>query len=145
REVSVAEFFVTPKTDNQRENALQHNEVLASIVIPASSRGLHSATYEVRHKTALDWPLAAAAVAVKLEDGKVTASKVVLGHVAPIPWQSPDAAKELMGKTVNESVAAGAGEAAVRGAKPLSQNAYKVKLAKVAVKRALLAAVKGEA
>jgi len=42
-------------------------------------------------------------------------------------------------------VAASAGEAAVRGAKPLSQNAYKVKLAKVAVKRALLAAAKGGA
>ena len=145
REVRVADFFVIPKSDNQRESVLQHNEVLASIVIPASSRGLRSATYEVRHKTALDWPLAAAAVAVKLEGGKVTSSKIVLGHVAPIPWQANEAGKELTGKAINESLAAGVGEAAVRGAKPLSQNAYKVKLAKVAVKRALLAAVKGEA
>jgi xanthine dehydrogenase YagS FAD-binding subunit len=145
REVSAAEFFVIPKSDNQRENILQPNEVLASIVIPASSRGLRSATYEVRHKTALDWPLAAAAVAVKLEGGKVTSGKIVLGHVAPIPWQATDAARELTGKAINESVAASVGEAAVHGAKPLSQNAYKVKLAKVAVKRALLAAVKGAA
>ena len=145
REVSVAEFFVIPKSDGQRENVLQPNEVLTSIVIPASSRGLRSATYEVRHKTALDWPLAAAAVALKLEGGKVTAARIVLGHVAPIPWPADNAAKELVGKAINESVAASAGEAAVRGAKPLSQNAYKVKLAKVAVKRALLAAAKGGA
>lgn len=145
REVRVADFFVTPKSDHEREHVLQYNEVVASIVIPASSRGLRSATYEVRHKTALDWPLAAAAVAVKLEGGKVSAGKIVLGHVAPIPWQAHEAAKELTGKAINESVAASAGEAAVRGAKPLSQNAYKVKLAKVAVKRALFAAVKGEA
>ena len=144
-ELSAADFFVIPKTDNQRENVLQPNEVLSNIVIPASSRGLRSATYEVRHKTALDWPLAAAAVAVKLEGGKVTSCKIVLGHVAPIPWQASDAAKELTGQVINESVAASVGEAAVRGAKPLSQNAYKVKLAKVAVKRALLAAAKGEA
>ena len=145
REVRVADFFVTPKTDNERENVLQHNEVLESIIIPASSRGLLNATYEVRHKTALDWPLAAAAVAVKLEGGKATSGKIVLGHVAPIPWQAHDAVKELTGKAINENVAASAGEAALRGAKPLSQNAYKVKLARVAVKRALLAAVKGEA
>ena len=145
REVSAAEFFVIPKSDGQRENVLQPNEVLTSIVIPASSRGLRSATYEVRHKTALDWPLAAAAVALKLEGGKVTAARIVLGHVAPIPWPADNAAKELVGKAINESVTASAGEAAVRGAKPLSQNAYKVKLAKVAVKRALLAAAKGGA
>jgi xanthine dehydrogenase YagS FAD-binding subunit len=69
----------------------------------------------------------------------------VLGHVAPIPWQAKDAAKELTGKAITENVAADAGKAAVQGAKPLSQNGYKVKLAQVAVKRALLAAAKGGA
>jgi xanthine dehydrogenase YagS FAD-binding subunit len=145
REVGASEFFVIPKSDNERENILQPNEMLTNIVIPASSRGFRSATYEVRHKTALDWPLAAAAVAVKLEGGKVSSARIVLGHVAPIPWQANEAAKELAGKSITESVAASAGEAAVRGAKPLSQNGYKVKLAKVAVKRALLAAEKGAA
>src|SRR2546428_4810514 len=145
REVSVEDFFVIPKSDGERENVLQPNEVLAQIVIPPSSRGLRSATYEVRQKTALDWPLAAAAVAVKIEAGKVTAGRIVLGHVAPIPWQAKDAAKELTGKAITENVAADAGKAAVQGAKPLSQNGYKVKLAQVAVKRALLAAAKGGA
>ena len=56
-----------------------------------------------------------------------------------------EAEKELEGKSITESAAASVGEAALRGAKPLSQNAYKVQLAKVAVKRALLAAAKGEA
>jgi len=145
REVRAPDFFVIPKSDSERENVLRPNEMLAGIVIPASSRGLRSATYEVRHKTALDWPLAAAAVAVKLEGGKVTEGRIVLGHVAPIPWQAKEAEKELTGKSINESAAASAAEAALNRAKPLSQNGYKVKLAKVAVKRALLAAVKGEA
>ena len=69
----------------------------------------------------------------------------MLGHVAPIPWQAKEAEKELTGKSINESAAASAAEAALNRAKPLSQNGYKVKLAKVAVKRALLAAAKGEA
>ncbi len=143
RKIGIADFFVIPRSNVERENVLQANEVLTRIVIPAASRGLRSATYEVRHKAALDWPLAAAAVAVKIESGKVTAGRIVLGHVAPIPWQANDAAKELVGNTITESSAARAGETALRGATPLSQNSYKVKLAKVAVKRALLAARKG--
>lgn len=145
REVRASEFFVIPKSEENRENVLEPNEVLTHIFIPASSRGLRSATYEVRHKTALDWPLAAAAVAVKLEGGKVKEGQIVLGHVAPIPWRAREAEKELAGNSITESTAASVGEAALRGAKPLSQNGYKVQLAKVAVKRALLAAVKGEA
>src|SRR5260370_17129063 len=72
REVSVEDFFVIPKSDGERENVLQPNEVLTQIVIPASSRGLRSATYEMRQKTALDWPLPPAAAASKTEVTKLT-------------------------------------------------------------------------
>jgi xanthine dehydrogenase YagS FAD-binding subunit len=71
---------------------------------------------------------------------KITAARVVLGHVAPVPWRSHAAELALEGKSLNNATAAAAGEAAIRGAKPLSQNGYKVQLARVAVKRALLQA-----
>jgi len=70
---------------------------------------------------------------------------VVLGHVAPTPVDSAQAAAALKGKTITAATAEAAGRAAVAGAKPLSQNAYKVTLAKVAVKRALLDAAKAKA
>jgi xanthine dehydrogenase YagS FAD-binding subunit len=143
RTVDAKDFFVTPKSASDREIALQPNEILTHIVVPASSRGMRSATYEVRQKLAMDWPLAAASVAVRVEAGKITAANVVLGHVAPLPWHAEAASKWLVGQTLNESTAAKAGEAAVEGAKPLSQNGYKVQLAKVAVKRALIAAMHG--
>jgi xanthine dehydrogenase YagS FAD-binding subunit len=65
---------------------------------------------------------------------------VVLGHVAPTPIVSDAAAKALEGKEVTEATATAAAEAAVEGVRPLSQNAYKVQLLKVAVKRAALLA-----
>ena len=46
----------------------------------------------------------------------------------------------ILGKPVNESSAHAAGQAAVAGATPLSNNAYKVQLAATAVKRAILRA-----
>ncbi len=65
RELDVAKFFVTPQNDSSREIALLPNELVTEIVVPAGPT--HNATYEVRQKEALDWPLAAASVA--LNDG----------------------------------------------------------------------------
>jgi xanthine dehydrogenase YagS FAD-binding subunit len=138
RELPVEKFFVTPTSEGVREIALLPNEILAEIVVPTAQT--RNATYEVRQKEALDWPLTAAAVALTMKGGNVGTARVVLGHVAPIPWVAPQAEQALAGKAITEEVAEQAAKAAVAGATPLSQNGYKVQLAKVAVKRALLAA-----
>jgi xanthine dehydrogenase YagS FAD-binding subunit len=138
REVDLAKFFVSPANESSREIALAPNEILTEILIPTS--GMKNATYEVREKDALDWPLAAAAVALKMKGNSIESGHIVLGHVASTPWVAADAAKMLAGKTITEETAEQIGQAAVAGAKPLSDNAYKVQLAKVAVKRALLEA-----
>jgi xanthine dehydrogenase YagS FAD-binding subunit len=141
REVELAKFFRAPASASEREYDLKPNEILTDILIPASSGKM--AVYEVREKEALDWPLAAAAVVLNLSGKTVKSARVVLGHVAPVPWHSPEAEAALAGKTVSESVADEAGKAAVAKAAPLSKNGYKVQLARVAVKRAILAAAGG--
>jgi len=144
RDVAAGQFFATPKTNQEREYVLKPNELVTEILVPPAA-GARSATYEVRQKEALDWPLAAAAVSLKLSGKKVTGAHVVLGHVAPVPWPSPDADKFLSGKTISEQVAQDAGTAAVTGARRLSQNGYKIQLTRVAVKRAILRAAEGGA
>ncbi|MGA2630085.1 MAG: FAD binding domain-containing protein [Terriglobia bacterium] len=144
REVSLDKFFVTPTTFHQRECDLKPNEILTDVLVPAPG-GAKMAVYEVRQKEALDWPLAAAAVVLNLSGKSVKSARVVLGHVAPVPWPAPEAEAALAGKTVSDSVAEEAGKAAVAKATPLSKNAYKVQLARVAVKRAILAAAQGGA
>lgn len=144
REVPLEKFFVVPKSEREREYLLRPNEILTEILVPPDA-GLKSATYEVRQREALDWPLAAAAVALKLSGRRVESARVVLGHVAPVPWPSPEAERVLVGKTINEDLALEAGKAAVSRAAPLSRNGYKVQLARVAVKRAILQAAQGGA
>ena len=139
RTVDVEKFFVSPKDENTREVDLKSNEILTEILIP-SAAGVKNATYEVRQKEALDWPLVTASVALHMNGGTVRSARIVMGHVAPTPWVAAQAEKMIAGQTVNEETAAKAGEAAVADATPLSGNAYKVQLARVAVKRALLAA-----
>jgi xanthine dehydrogenase YagS FAD-binding subunit len=63
-----------------------------------------------------------------------------MGAVAPVPWRSQAAEQALAGKAITEETATAAAEAALRGATPLSQNAYKIQVAKTAVKRAILSA-----
>jgi xanthine dehydrogenase YagS FAD-binding subunit len=138
RDVDADKFFVAPSDESAREIALQPNEIVTEILIP-SVAGLRSATYEVRQKDALDWPLATASVAVTLQGMTVKTARIVLGHVGPTPVVAGAAAASIAGKTITPESAEAAGAAAVQDAKPLSDNAYKVQLAKVAVKRALLA------
>jgi xanthine dehydrogenase YagS FAD-binding subunit len=138
REVGLDKFFVTPSNETTREIALAPNEILTEIVIPSGAS--KNATYEVREKDALDWPLATASVALKMKGNSIESAQVVLGHVATTPYVATQAGQMLAGKTITPEIAEQAGQAAVAGAKPLSDNAYKVQLAKVAVKRALLEA-----
>jgi xanthine dehydrogenase YagS FAD-binding subunit len=140
REVAAAKFFVTPQNENTRETALLPNEILTEIILP--HEGTKNATYEVRQKQALDWPLAAASVALKMKGSTVTSAKIVLGHVAPTPWEATQAEQAIAGKAVTAESAEEAAKAAVADAKPLSGNGYKVQLTRVAVKRALLEAVR---
>lgn len=140
REITVDKLFNTPKSADERETNIKPNEILTEITIPTDAT--KNFTYEVREKAALDWPLVAASVAIKMSGGKVTSARVVLGHVAPTPYAATAADQFLAGQTINEETAEEAGKRAVAAATPLSQNGYKVQLAKVAVKRALLAAAK---
>lgn len=133
-------FFVTPQTAQQNVTILQPGQLLTHVFLPEARDNVQSASYEVLQLQGLDWPLAAAAVCLESSGGIVHAARVVLGHVAPVPWVSLDAAQALVGREVNAETASAAGEAAVAAATPLSENDYKVQIARTAVKRAVLRA-----
>jgi xanthine dehydrogenase YagS FAD-binding subunit len=132
REVPIEEFFIAPQDDTARETALKPNELLTEIIVMPAA-GARNATYEIRQREVLDWPLATASVALRKEG-----ARIVLGHVGPTPVRAEAAEKALAGKPVTPELAEAAGQAAAQGAQPLSQNAYKVALVRTAVKRALL-------
>lgn len=139
RELPVEKFFVTPQQEGEREIALRPNEILTEILVPPAT-GVRNATYEVRQRETLDWPLVTASVALTMKGTTVASARVVLGHVAPTPWRATEAEKVLAGKALSAAVIEKAAEAAVAGATPLSRNGYKVQLARAAVRRALEAA-----
>ncbi len=123
-----------PKTEQEREHDL------TEVVIPNQLGVLHAAAYEVRQKEAFDWPYATAAVALTMNGSTVQSARVVMGHVAPVPWVSAEAAQALAGKTITPKIADQAAQAAVAKARSLGHNTQKIQLARVAVRRAILKA-----
>jgi|SRR5579871_667414 len=139
RMVPAAQYFTLPAQNLRTENVLAPNEILTHVILPAPGN-VKSGHYEVRYKASHDWPIAFATVLLVMNGATVQSARVVMGAVAPVPWRSQPAEQALAGNPVTEATAAAAAEAALRGAQPLSQNAYKIQVAKTAVKRAILRA-----
>jgi xanthine dehydrogenase YagS FAD-binding subunit len=83
--------------------------------------------------------MAGFALAISLKAGKVDRVRAVLSGVAPTPWRSLNIEQALLQKKLDPVTIAKAGEAAIVGAKPLEQNAYKLQLVRGVVEEALLA------
>jgi xanthine dehydrogenase YagS FAD-binding subunit len=139
RTIPMGEFFEMPRRNMFGENALAEGELIVEIRVPELPE--RSGYVELREKQSFDWPLAACA-AVKVA-GKWN---VVLGAVAPTPWRAVGA-EQLLGTAndIDDAMAERAADAAVVDASPMTQNAWRVRLARAAVRRALLTAVGKEA
>ncbi|MBW3538948.1 MAG: FAD binding domain-containing protein [Planctomycetes bacterium] len=132
-------FYQTPRTAKQGVTVLQPGQLITHVRLPHPA-DLLSANYDAQELNGLDWPLAAAACTLQIDAGVVRAARIVMGHVAPIPWLSTEAARAIIGHPVTEATASAAAEAAIARATPLAHNEYKVQIARAAVKRTLLRA-----
>jgi len=141
RTVTLDKFFTLPNVNPARENVLEPGEVLTEVIIPAPPRGARSVYIEAREKQSYDWPLVSVAAVIVVDHGRVVRNaRVVMGAVAPIPWHSPEAEKVLIGAQLDRDAATRAAEAALKPAAPLRDNGYKVTIAKVLVRRAIMRA-----
>jgi xanthine dehydrogenase YagS FAD-binding subunit len=138
REIAAGDYFTRPTLQNVlKENVLEDEEILTHVILPPPGN-VKTGHYEVRYKASHDWPLAFTTVVLAMNGSTIRSARVVLGAVAPVPWRSKPAEDALTGKPLTEATATAAGEAAVSEAAPMSGNAYKVQIAKTAVKRAVM-------
>ena len=142
RVVELEKFFALPTVDPKRENLLKPGEIVVELIVPAPAAGARSVYLEAREKQSFDWPLVSASVVLTSVPGakSVRDARVVMGAVAPVPWRSVEAESVLKSGPLDESLARAAAEAALKDAQPMSDNAYKVVIAKVIVRRAIMQA-----
>jgi xanthine dehydrogenase YagS FAD-binding subunit len=140
RTIPVTEFHRLPGDTPERDNNLAHGELIVAIDLPKSNFARNSYYLKVRDRASYAFALVAVAAALELEGGTIRQARVVLGGVAHKPWRSAEAEAALAGRPASEENFRRAAEAALKDAKPLEHNAYKVELGKRAIVRSLMRA-----
>src|SRR5262249_41515779 len=119
RTIKLEKLFLKPVNDPTRENHLQPGEIIEAVLVPAPAAGARSAYKKLKEKETFDWPLVESGVALDLSGGTIRNARVVLGHVAQVPWRAKEAEAILNGQKPTPELIHRASAAAVAGAKPL--------------------------
>ena len=137
RSIPMQEFYLKPATTPNRENVLEPGDLILSVTLPPAAAGVRSHYLKLRDRAAYEFALASAAVVVRVSGGKINYARVALGGVGTVPWRSQEAEHVLQGQSANNEVFRRAAEAALKDARPSSENGFKVELAKRCIVRAL--------
>jgi xanthine dehydrogenase YagS FAD-binding subunit len=130
RSVPIGDFHLLPGNTPQRETVLEPGDLITHVTLPPPAAGSRSLYLKLRDRASYEFALASAAVVVTTADNRITRARIALGGVGTKPWRSPEAEAELTGQPISEATFRKAAEAALRDAKPQSQNGFKVELAK---------------
>ena len=114
REIGIDDFFTDFFT-----TALEDNEILTEIRIPASQPGSGGAYQKIERKVG-DYAAAAVACQLSLEaDGKIQQIGIGLTNVGPVPIRSVGAEGNLRGKTPDDSLIQESGRLAAEECNPV--------------------------
>ena len=137
RVVNAEDYFIGPGIDIMRMTVLQPGDLLTSIRIPSTWAGAKFYFEKVRDRQVWDFPLVNVASAIRVSGGTIEDARVAVNGVAPYPMRLTAVEDAIRGASQDEATAERAGEMAVRGARPLRQNAYKIPLMRNLVKRSI--------
>lgn len=137
RTVPLREFFALPTDDRRTETTLEPDELVVSISIPRPNSGTRSAYLKSMDRKVWAFAVVGVAATARVVEGVIAEASLVLTGVAPIPWVVTTAAEALVGQEPSESLFARVADSALAQAKQISDNGYKVPIAKTLIRRAL--------
>jgi xanthine dehydrogenase YagS FAD-binding subunit len=137
RAVPIGEFHLLPGQTPERETVLEPGDLITHVTLPPPVAGSKQTYLKLRDRASYEFALASAAVVLTVASGRVTRARVALGGVGTKPWRSPEAETALVGQPAEAASFRRAAEAALRDARPQSENAFKIELAKRCLAHAL--------
>jgi xanthine dehydrogenase YagS FAD-binding subunit len=137
RAVPIGEFHLLPGQTPERETVLEPGDLITHVTLPPPVAGSKQLYLKLRDRASYEFALASAAVVLTVASGRVTRARVALGGVGTKPWRSPEAEAALVGQPAEAASFRRAAEAALRDARPQSENAFKIELAKRCLAHAL--------
>ena len=136
-EVPIAEFFRQPGPTPDREHRLSTGGLITAIEVPVTAAARRSGYLKVRDRASFEFALTSAAVALDLSGGRIRAAHVAAGGVGTVPWRLPAVERMLTGEIPSPQLFDTAAALATEGARPLSQNGFKIELLTRTVARQL--------
>jgi len=130
RAVPIGDFHLLPGRTPERETVLEPGDLVTHLTLPPPVAGSKQVYLKLRDRASYEFALASAAVVLSAAGGTVTRARVALGGVGTKPWRSPEAEAVLVGRPSDAASFRTAAEAALRDARPQSENAFKIELAK---------------
>jgi xanthine dehydrogenase YagS FAD-binding subunit len=137
RAVTFGDFHLLPGSTPQRETVLEPGDLITHVTLPPPISGSKQLYLKLRDRASYEFALASTAVVLTIAGGNISRARVALGGVGTKPWRSPEAEAALTGKPANDATFRQAAEAALQGAKPQSENRFKIELAKRCLTHAL--------
>jgi xanthine dehydrogenase YagS FAD-binding subunit len=142
RSIPFADFHLLPGDTPDRENVLDPGDLITHVTLPPPMAESKQHYLKLRDRASYEFALASAAVILSIADEKVARVRIALGGVGTKPWRSPEAEAVLVGQRATQDQCRKAAEAALRDARPQSENGFKVELAKRCLVHALKTAMK---
>ena len=137
RSVPLVNFHLLPEDHPERETVLATGELITSVDLPALPFAVRSHYLKVRDRASYAFALVSVAVALDIVDGTIQQARLAMGGVGTKPWRAGTAEAALVGQPAIVETYRAAAEIALRGARPLQHNAFKIEMAKRAIVRAL--------
>lgn len=130
RSIALNDFFLLPQDRPDVENVLEPGDLITHVTLPSRPAGEHSVYLKLRDRVSYEFALVSAAAAAVVSNGTVTSVRLALGGVGTRPWRKLDAEAALIGQAATEANFRRAADLALAGAKPQSQNRFKIELAR---------------
>jgi len=143
RSVPIADFHLLPGDTPHRETVLEPGDLITQVTLPPPRSGSRQVYLKLRDRASYEFALASAAVVMNLDGENITYIRIALGGVGTKPWRSPEAEAALTGRPAKAANFHEAAEAALRNAKPQSENKFKIELAQRCLTHALQTAANG--
>jgi xanthine dehydrogenase YagS FAD-binding subunit len=137
RQIPIGDFHLLPGKTPDRETVLQPGDLITHVTLPPPVAGSKHVYLKLRDRASYEFALASAAVVITTAGGNVSRVRIALGGVGTKPWRAPAAEAALVGQRATPANFRKAAEAALRGATPQSENAFKIELAKLCLTHAL--------
>jgi len=143
RTIPIRDFHLLPGDTPNRETVLEPGDLITHVTLPPPVAGSKQVYLKLRDRASYEFALASAAVVLTVDGGKVSYIRIAMGGIGTKPWRSPEAEAVLAGKPVNAESFRQAAEAALRDAKPQSENKFKIELARRCLVHTLQTAANG--